>query len=117
MATVAAHGIPLWDRYTPQMKRVHHRLRAKGGLQAYLQREVPTRGVEEVAVELKVHFTTLYRWIDLLFVRGNGPHLVPLAELQEQQAEVAAEAAEAERREAVAELARMRLVEAGETEG
>ena len=117
MATKAAHGIPLWERYTPQMKRVHHRLRGQGGLQAYLHREVPRRGLKPVAGDLKVGWRTLYRWVDLLFVRGKGPALVPIIEIQEQQAEVAAEAAEAERREAVAELVRMRLVEAGETEG
>lgn len=106
MAKALKATIPLWERYSPQMKRVHQRLsnQGKGGLQPFLQREVPKRGVETVAQELHVHWTTLYRWIDLLFVRGKGPHLIPIADVQAAEAAERAEAEKVEQAQAAAAL-------------
>jgi len=74
-----------------------------------------------LAAELKIDESTLYEWLKRLDL-CSLTILVPREEFlrmtgQPVPTEVEAEAAELEQREAAAELARMRLVGAGETEG
>lgn len=113
--------------FTPDMLMAAQKVRREHGmsLRQYLirWREVNQgRPISDLADEMGCDPSSLYKtWFPNLDIEPMHL-LVPREEYlrmtgQPVPSEVAAEQAEAERREAVAELTRMRLVEAGETEG